>query len=79
MPKVKPVYFADHEADLLALADQIPNWSKWVKEHLARGKQTGLDPELVTYVKRLVEAQMAGRGGTIPTSTGEEARDDDRF
>jgi hypothetical protein len=60
---VKPVYFGPADAALKRLADDLGNFSAWVKAQLAselNARQAGgLEPQLVALVEKAVEARLA--------------------
>lgn len=73
--KIKPVYFTSQEANLLAYAEDIPNFSRWVKNKIANEieiKKSGIDPELIEIVDRLLETKLAGRALASLTGQADE-------
>jgi DNA topoisomerase VI subunit B len=63
--KVKAVYFNEEkEKDLLEYANNIENFSVWVKDQIRKNMQakgkTGIDPEIKCFIEKLIDEKLAG-------------------
>lgn len=76
--KLKAVYFNKNtEADLLSFADNISNFSEWVKRKIRQELQfqkTGVDPEIKNLIEKLIETKLAGK--VINNASPKEVKDD---
>jgi hypothetical protein len=60
--KVKQVYFGAGDIDLYRFTADL-NFSEWVKNQIRREiktRETGIDPEILAAVEKLINKKMAG-------------------
>jgi hypothetical protein len=62
MGKIKTVHLRDQDIEIIAYLDGLRNFSEWVRQKAANDiakQKTGLDPEIVAYIDRILDVKLA--------------------